>query len=174
MSGPVRGTLTIVLLVAVVGVAAGRDSSSGRRPPTAPSPASCRYRDGGVLPDPRCTPGATDPRVTQATIKRTVCAAGWSASVRPPASVTEPWKFASMRDYGVPTTPGHAGLYEYDHLIPIELGGASVRKNLWPEPHTSSRAKDAVENRLRAEVCAGDVKLAVARREIRTNWTTAR
>ncbi|MGH3238703.1 MAG: hypothetical protein ACRDOH_36695, partial [Streptosporangiaceae bacterium] len=31
----------------------------------------CSYRDHGQLPDPRCTPGSIDPRVTRADIRST-------------------------------------------------------------------------------------------------------
>src|SRR6202011_2600469 len=47
---------------------------------TAP-PGSCHYHDG--LPDPVCTPGDRDNRVTQDNIASTICAPGWSKRVRP-------------------------------------------------------------------------------------------
>lgn len=144
----------------------------------APAPA-CKFRDGGALPDPACTPGAVDPTVTQQTIQTTICRPGWASTRRPSVDITEPMKFASMRAYGVATTPGHAELYELDHLIPIEVGGSSVAANLWPEAHTvtyrgkplGSFVKDVVENRLKREVCAGTVPLAFAQTEIAQNWT---
>lgn len=149
-------------------------------PPTAATTqrSPCHFRDGGALPDPRCTPGAVNHTVTQKTIRTTICTPGWAASVRPDVTVTEPWKFRAMRAYGIDTSAGHAQLYEYDHLIPIEVGGAVLdTRNLFPEPHepaaTGSYAKDKVENRLKAEVCAGKVTLAAARRAIRTDWRTA-
>jgi hypothetical protein len=81
-----------------------------------PGPGSCHARGRGLysLPDPHCTPGAIDPAVTQADIRRTICRAGYSESVRPPESVTEPEKRASLRAYG-----DHRPLrdYEYDHLL---------------------------------------------------------
>lgn len=137
---------------------------------------ACHFGAAGALPDRTCTPGALNPLVTQATVSGTICRAGWAASVRPPQAVTEPGKFRSMRDYGVPTTAGHAGLYEFDHLIPIELGGATDDpRNLWPEAHdlmgdVGSFAKDRVENRLRVLVCSGVVTLARARRIMRVDW----
>ncbi len=50
---------------------------------------TCHYRDGGRLPDPRCTPGAIDPAVTQANIRRTICVSGYTTKVRPPAEQTD-------------------------------------------------------------------------------------
>lgn len=49
--------------------------------------AGCTRQAG--LPDPACTPGATDPRVTQATLATTICSRGYTAIVRPPLNVTE-------------------------------------------------------------------------------------
>ena len=46
----------------------------------------------GFLPDHSLTPGVIDPRVTQANIKSTICKKGYTASVRPPESYTEPLK----------------------------------------------------------------------------------
>lgn len=123
----------------------------------------------GVLPDPRCTPGGTDPEVTQATIRTTICTRGWTARVRPPAADTDSAKYqVAYPAYGIPA--GTAG--ELDHLIPLELGGSSDITNLWPEPGPVPNAKDAVENDLRADVCAGELSLAAARQAIAANWQT--
>src|SRR5258707_15688107 len=50
---------------------------------------SCRAQDHGKLPDRSCTPGSIDPAVTQRNIHSTICRAGWTAKVRPPAVVHE-------------------------------------------------------------------------------------
>lgn len=151
----------------------------------APAPAAtpvCRSQSAGALPDSTCTPGATNPAVVQGDISDTICKSGWSAIVRPPATVTEPQKFKAMAAYGIPTTAGHAGLYEYDHLIPIELGGAvDSTVNLWPEAHSAiylghqegSYVKDRLENRLRSLVCAGNLPLLTAQAAIGKNWPAA-
>jgi hypothetical protein len=120
-------------------------------------------------PDPTCTPGALNPAVTQASIDRTICVEGWTATVRPPESITEPEKAASVAAYG---DTGSLGDYEYDHSVPLELGGATNDpRNLWPEPGATPNPKDAVENELRKQVCDGQIRLAQAQREIVTNWT---
>jgi hypothetical protein len=107
--------------------------------------------------------------VTQATIYRTICVAGWTDTVRPPESITEQEKAASMMAYG---DTGSMGDYEYDHFVPLELGGATNDpRNLWPEPGASPNPKDAVEDSLREKVCAGQLSLAEAQREIVSNWT---
>jgi hypothetical protein len=112
---------------------------------TAPA-GSCHYHDG--LPDPVCTPGDRDSRVTQDNIATTICASGWSRQVRPPASVTEPIKRERMRAYGV-SAPMET--IELDHEIPIGLGGATSTANLWPQPRDGDAGadkKDELEDRL--------------------------
>ncbi len=81
----------------------------------APAPrAHCQAGDAGFLPDSICTTGATDPRVSQADISSTICRNGYTATVRPPASVTEPIKRDRMAAYGI-TAP--LAQYELDHLV---------------------------------------------------------
>ena len=97
-----------------------------------PPPGSCHVR--GRYPfnmsDLHCTPGALNPAVSQTTIRKTICRPGYSSSIRPPASVTRPEELASIRAYGFHKGPGS---YEYDHLISLQLGGATNdSRNLWP------------------------------------------
>jgi hypothetical protein len=158
---------------------------TGLEGPTYP-PGSCHYSTGAhgyLLPDRACTPGVVDPAVTQADIYQTICRPrGYTASVRPPESLTEPAKFASMEAY---SDPNPSSGTEYDHLVPLELGGASDTRNLWAEPDQGSpsqfdpadpygiNAKDGVESALHDAVCSGKVSLAAAQRAISSNWTTA-
>jgi hypothetical protein len=135
-----------------------------------PAPGSCHAIGSGRFsrPDPHCTPGALNPQVTQATIGRTICTPSWTSTVRPPESVTAREKAASMAAYG-----DHRSLsfYEYDHFIPLELGGATNdRRNLWPEPGGSPNSKDVVEDKVNREVCDGKMTLGRARRAIATDW----
>lgn len=153
-------------------------SASARTVQRQPAAGSCHARGRGLdeLPDRRCTPGAVNPEVTQATIGTTICRAGWTSKVRPAQSVTEPEKLASLRAYG----EGPASGYEYDHFVPLELGGAANDpRNLWPEPDYASASgfslnpKDRVETALKRRVCAGLMTLAEAQREIASNWVAA-
>ena len=127
------------------------------------------------LPDPSCTPGSYNPDVTQSTIHSTICVTGWTATVRPPTSYTDPLKVQGIADYGYSDTS--LSDYEEDHFVPLELGGAPRDPaNLWPEPHygtQTSYTKDGVETKLKNAVCAGTITLAAARSAIRANWTTA-
>ncbi len=143
-----------------------------------PAPGSCHYGHDGAypLPDPKCTPGATNPDVTQATIQQTICVRGWTATIRPPQGVTGPEKRGSAAAYGY---TGSSRTSEYDHLLPLELGGdPNARENLWLEPNDNpaatsfGNAKDPVENAARAAVCGGTMQLAVAQQKLATNWVT--
>ena len=47
-----------------------------------------------------------------------------------------------MAAYGDRRSASHD---EYDHFVPLELGGATNdRRNLWPEPGATPNPKDAV------------------------------
>ncbi|MGI0047136.1 MAG: carboxypeptidase-like regulatory domain-containing protein [Nitrosotalea sp.] len=124
-----------------------------------------------IMPDPNCTPGTTDPRVTQDNIQSTICVSGYTQTVRPSTSVTDPIKIESMKAYGYTDSPSN---YELDHLIPLELGGAPADiKNLWPEPYYTTITaynKDGLENYLHDQVCSGTIDLKTAQNEIATNW----
>jgi len=144
-----------------------------------PAPGSCHAIGAGLYsrPDPRCTPGTVNPAVTQATIGATICRSGWTSTVRPAESITEPEKYASMTAYG---DRGGASGYEYDHVVPLELGGAvNDPRNLWPEPDYARRSgfylnpKDRLENAMRRMVCHGTMTLAAAQRAIASNWVAA-
>lgn len=137
-----------------------------------PRAGSCRAVGRGIYsrPDRRCTPGALNPAVTQADIGRTICRDGWTATVRPPEWVTEAEKRASTRSYG---DRHPIWGYEYDHFVPLELGGATnAPANLWPEPGASPNPKDRLENELNREVCDHQLSLAAAQREIVTDWVS--
>jgi len=162
--------LLLVLLVPVAGAAPIR-AKAGAPPGIAVNVA------GAVLPNSARTPGAINQSVSQASIRHTICLAGWTATVRPHSSVTTRLKVAQLASgyaYRGDTAKAH---YEEDHLISLELGGApSAEANLWPEPYSApqgARVKDLVENRLHTLVCRGAVALATAQRAIARNWWVA-
>ena len=119
-----------------------------------------------VAPSRSRTPGVANPVVTQRTIKTTICAPGWMATIQPPVSFTNTLKLRQMKEYGETGSPS---AYDEDHLIPLELGGAPRNpKNLWPEPHTQSKHSDPLETSLKRKVCGGALTLAAARQRILT------
>jgi hypothetical protein len=142
-----------------------------------PAQAAAPTPPAGFLPNAKRTPGVTNPAVTQANIRRTICVSGYTKTVRPPASFTTALKrnqLASGYAYrGVMAT----SYYEEDHLISLELGGAPRDpKNLWPEPYNGpygARTKDQVENKLHDMVCSGAMALRTAQHLEATNWYAA-
>ena len=159
------------------GPSAGASAAAGNldtEDSNAPMPAAnaCHVgqEDGQELPDPRCTPGAINPNVTQANIGSTICVSGWTKTVRPPTSVTNKMKRESDQSYGLSTSTSG----EYDHLISLELGGApDDPRNLWIEPGKIPNPKDTVENRLSAAVCSNLIPLATAQQAIAGDWPKA-
>jgi hypothetical protein len=113
-----------------------------------------------VRADPTRTPGVLNPDVTQATIRATICRAGWTRTVRPPVEYTNALKRRQMRAY---RETGPPSAYQEDHLISLELGGDPTDpRNLWPEPYPRAAAVDQIENELNAKVCSGALTLADA------------
>jgi hypothetical protein len=170
---------TLVLPCAVLALLAGATGSapaSARTAAPQASPLSCSQSQL-PLPDPVCTPGASNPDVSQGTTDSTICVPGWTAMVRPPTSYTNPLKTRQIGQYGYADT--RLASYEEDHLIPLELGGSPRDpKNLWPEPRNAPTAqtatsKDTVENTLKSMVCAGTAVLVAAQQAIATDWLTA-
>lgn len=139
--------------------------------PQAATSSPCQVRDGKAQRS--CTPGAVNPAVTQATIRDTICRKGWTDTVRPPTSVTRPMERASMTRYG--QTGLRPSDVEYDHLIPLGVGGATGDPaNLYPQPYAgpgSAYTKDGDERSLNRAVCSGRKTLAAAQAEIVREWT---
>jgi hypothetical protein len=142
--------------------------------PSATATASPTSRCHSVigLPDPICTPGLADLRVTQANIHTTICVSGYTSKVRPSARYTNALKAEQIKAYGYSDT--NLADYEEDHLIPLELGGHPTDpRNLWPEPRTGAHpaaAKDRLENALHTKVCTAVMTLAAAQAAIAINW----
>jgi len=66
---------------------------------------------------------------------------------------------------------------EVDHLISLEIGGANVPENLWPQPYCgpwNAHMKDKLEDYLHEAVCVHKtLTLVEAQTKIRTDWTAA-
>jgi hypothetical protein len=151
-----------------------------------------------ATPQASLFPGATNPNVTQANIKTTICQSGWTATIRPPTSYTNALKKAQQHTLGYETVnplpkiasasgkttiadltkcveqSANPSCWEEDHLISLELGGDPCSPdNLWPEPWFgpwNAHIKDTLETKLKTLVCAGTVSLAVAQHIIATDW----
>jgi hypothetical protein len=114
---------------------------------------------------PTHTPGARYSKVTQGTIKTTICVKGWTATIRPPSSYTSALKRVQLVVWQYADT--NQAHYEEDHLISLELGGAPrSKKNLWPQPWPQARRDDhGIEARLHRRVSNGTLTLRQARAE---------
>jgi hypothetical protein len=112
--------------------------------------------------------------VTQSDISSTICSEGFTETIRPPESITEQEKIGSAAAYGY---TGSFRTAEYDHLIPLELGGdPNDPANLWVEPNdrpgavSTDNSKDTLEATLNRLVCSGQMTLDAARQAIASNW----
>ena len=127
------------------------------------------------LPSAQTTPGATNPNVTQANIKTTICRSGWTKTIRPTVPYTDDLKAKQVSAFA--DADKNLSDYEEDHLISLELGGDPMNeKNLWPQPYNvecGARIKDVLEKHLNKMVCAGELQLTEAQQLIRTNWIEA-
>lgn len=116
-----------------------------------------------AVPNRTVTPGVTRPITREA-----LCSTKWRLDRR---MATVSMKKTVAAKYHV-SWAKHAD-YEFDHLIPRELGGADELGNLWPQPWPSAHKKDRLENKLHVLVCKGQLDLATAQREIASDWRLA-
>jgi hypothetical protein len=162
-------------------LAVGPGPQAAYRVQPQPAPGSCHYRyeKGQPLPDPKCTPGAINPKVTQATLDVTVCRSGYTSDIRPPVEITSREKKANAKSYGYTASLRDV---EYDHLVALELGGdPNDPRDLWVEPPSPGHRpgsgtyndKDTVADVLHTAVCKRQVTLAAAQSAIARDWTTA-
>jgi len=116
------------------------------------------------MPNRILTPGSVVP-----VSRERVCAA---TEAEEAAGVSTALAITVFNHYGIRNPQSRA--YEVDYLITPALGGAKDVRNLWPQPYSTgvwnSRIKDALEDRLRAMVCAGDMDLQQAQQELAHDW----
>src|SRR5690242_12252575 len=85
-----------VVVVVAVSLPAAAHATEAAPAAARPAAATCS-RANLPLPDPTCTPGATYSAVTQSTIGSTICVSGWTSTIRPPTSYTNPLKTKQIR-----------------------------------------------------------------------------
>jgi hypothetical protein len=124
------------------------------------------YTMAVTVPNPSLTPGAT------VLISQKELCSETSANNKTVAVALQRRVFD---EYGIPSAEPRA--YEVDYLITPALGGADDIRNLWPQSSAATvwnaQVKDALEAHLRTLVCAGDLELTTAQRELATNWIDA-
>jgi anti-sigma factor RsiW len=134
----------------------------------APGDAAARAAspERGALPIALLTPGA----VTRVTA-RDLC----PARAIPPRPIPADLRAAVLRDYGMDDVSPDE--YELDYLITPELGGATDRRNVWPERYHegswNALVKDDLERFLATRVCSGALDLAIAQHDIAADWIRA-
>ena len=81
-------------------------------------------------------------------------------------NVSKEMKQQVAKDYGdIPESQWPK--YEFDHLIPLGIGGNSSIDNLWPQPRgTENDSKNRLENDLCNQLAAGAIKQVEAVRQI--------
>jgi hypothetical protein len=113
-----------------------------------------------------------NPAVTQEMIATTICAPGWTKTVRPSARYTAAIKIKLIRELEIPEEL--LVDFELDHRVPLALGGApSDERNLELQPWDEAGEKDRIETCLSRAVCAGTITLDEARLRIWADWRTA-
>ena len=133
-----------------------------------PAPATSRVATAGpALPRPDLTPGA----VRRVSVEE-VCSTRAEAPLPPVAASVVRRVF---ENYGADFR--RAADYELDFLITPELGGTADARNLWPQPYGATRwnayVKDELEQHFQRLVCAGEIDLSTAQREMATDWISA-
>lgn len=114
------------------------------------------------LPSPKLTPGALSNRT-----KANIC----STSTKEYRATSLSLKKQICGEYQIASCPAE-GKMEIDHLVPLELGGADTKENLWVQMAPDYHRKDLLENELHRRVCAGTANLIDAQNCIRGNWLT--
>jgi hypothetical protein len=134
-------------------------------PPATPATSTLTVSAPAVL-DPDRPIEAVTPGAVLAATEAQICTAGWAGKHR--RSLTAAQKRHVLLAYRIPAGTKVA---EFDHLIPLEVGGANGTANIWP---MTSRAdalrKDKLEDELHARVCDGLLDLATAQDYARHYW----
>ena len=162
--------MTRLLLAALLLAACGSPATPAPHPsgsllPSAPPVASPAL---DACHTPTVVLCVLNPDVRQDTIGTTICRSGWTATIRPPSSYTDALKVAQMQRWDLAGPPS---LYEEDHRMPLELGGAPKdEQNLTPEQPASPNDKDRNEDALYQLVCTHKVGLVAAQVELVARW----
>lgn len=108
------------------------------------------------LPNRDATPAMVRPLPIAA-----ICTTKWGLDKR---HVTLAMKRAVARRAGIPESDWSR--YVFDHIVPRQLAGADDVANLQLQLKAVAKRKDVDETRLHRAVCAGQVSLGAAQREM--------
>jgi len=128
-------------------------------PPAQQDPRSVAQPDFNVTPGNLCTP--TDPNFKEYRYPEHIPYCN--------RYVTKEMKLQVAASYNVPQSDWTK--YEFDHLIPLGIGGDSSIDNLWPQPRngSDSDSKDKLEGELFNQLSAGTITQKAAVQKI-YNW----
>jgi hypothetical protein len=112
-------------------------------------------------PTPYLTPGVVAVRDATA-----VC----QQPKRTRAPIPYAQQLSVLGEYRIPVQS--AGNYGLDYLVPLQLGGAAVLRNIWPVPlnGVGFHEKEQLNYRLRLLVCQGGIQLGDAQQQIARDW----
>ena len=130
----------------------------------------------GSLAAQAVPPEVLNPDVSQSTLAQTICASGYTKTVRPSTLYTNGIKKRFMREQGLDFETDK-GSFELDHIIPLALGGHprnphNLTLQVW-DGHEGAKRKDRLEVKLQCLVCSGAVPLDEAREAIWSDWVAA-
>lgn len=171
-----RGRLSALVAVVLLSACASVQPSPSVEVPEAAVPQSAERSASAAHRSPfNEPPGVFLADVTQASIDRTICVPGWTATVRPSASLTQGLKKIMLTRVGLPA--GDAIKYVVDHFVPLAIGGhPRSEDNLWLQRWDgawNARVKNRLERKLHVMVCAGQITLHAARSVVQNNWHSA-
>lgn len=164
-----RKLILIATSLLLFGCAAPASTRLAPSPATAPPSAQAST---AASSDP-CHQGKTtycvlNPKVTQATINKTICVSGWAKSIQPSQSYTQQLKrdqMAAEHLSGPPTS------YQEDSRMPVSLGGSpTAMDNFSPEAFPHSDVKDKDDKGFPAKVCAHQWTLLQAQKAMVAKW----
>lgn len=113
-----------------------------------------------------------NPDVTPDTLGQTICRPGYSDTVRPSTSYTNPIKFRLMEQSGI--TREDAKAWALDHRLAIGLGGhPRALDNLQLLTRTENSRKSRIEAKMICYVCTGALPLHQAQAEVLEDWRAA-
>jgi hypothetical protein len=134
-----------------------------------PSPTPTRTPTHTTTPAEDVLAGRTNPAVTQATVHSTICVSGYTATIRPPWSVTSKVKTEMAAEQHVSVAD-----VILDHVVPLEGGGApgslTDHRNFMLQPRAQSYVKDRLEDEMRDDICSGRVPLHTAQVAMADGW----
>lgn len=162
-------TATLLARIDASGIFAGLASVEPTPAPQAQQPAPAPVPSGDrAQPDWPFTPGklcaAGDPDFKEYRYQEQIPYCN--------RHVTQQMKEQVAAHYGIPKSDW--GNYEFDHLLPLAIGGNSHVENLWPQPRGAEQSdgKDKLEYDLFLQMQAGKLSQADAVKQIYA-WFTA-